>query len=182
MFGQRALYRLQQARNRRVAAVQQREPPIGGGGANTLVGDLGIRGITLKLPADLFVQMQDELVKELYGGDPMAFWHIGVKSGQFAVTQGQLKGLFKPEETRRFILFTPHIYRGYFDGGELTATPRGEVVEIAISGVPPHIYFEYSILGFLQGGLQALDPKAAPPRRVKGFSKGDDTVLYEVTG
>lgn len=135
-----------------------------------------------KLPVEPFLQMQDDLVEELYGGDTQAFWHIGVRSGQFALTQGQLKGLFKPSEIRRFVLFTPNIYRSYFDGGELTATPRGDLVEIAITGTPPHIYFEYSILGFLQGGLQILDPKADPPRRVKGFSRGDDTVLYEVKG
>ena len=32
-----------------------------GGGANTLVGDLGIRGITLKLPGDLFAEEVQQL-------------------------------------------------------------------------------------------------------------------------
>ena len=56
----------------------------------------------------------------------------------------------------------------------------GDVVEVAITGAPPHLYFEYTVLGFLHGALQVLDPAAERPRRVKGFSAGDATVLYEV--
>lgn len=133
-----------------------------------------------KLPVDPYLQMQDELVKEFYGGDPMAYWHIGIKSGYRALTTGQLKGLFKPEETRRFVLFTPHVWRGYFDGGEIVATSRGDEVHIEITGAPPHLFFEYGIMGFLQGAMQVLNPKADPPKRIRGFSKGDPTVLYTV--
>ncbi|HVE86613.1 MAG TPA: hypothetical protein VND93_27335 [Myxococcales bacterium] len=133
-----------------------------------------------KLPVDPFLDLQDALVKELYGGDQMALWHFGVKSGEYAITKGQLKGLFRPGETRRFALFAPNVYKAYFDGGDLTATLKSDHFEVVITGVPPHVYFEYTILGFLQGGLQALDPKAEPPKRIKGFSAGDKTVLYEV--
>jgi hypothetical protein len=132
-----------------------------------------------KLPVDPYLKMQDEIVREFYGGDPMAYWHIGIKSGNRALSVGQLKGLFKPEETRRFVLFTPHVWRGYFDGGETIATSRGDMVEVTITGVPPHLYFEYGTMGFVQGGMQVLNPKAEPGKRVKGFSIGDDTVLYQ---
>jgi len=134
-----------------------------------------------KLPVEPYLQMQDEVVKEFYGGDPMAYWHIGIKSGHRALTVGQLKGLFKPDETRRFVMFGPHIWRAYFDGGELTTTPRGtNELEIEITGSPPHLYFEYGIMGFLQGAMQVLNPKSEPPKRIKGFSKGDASILYTV--
>jgi hypothetical protein len=133
-----------------------------------------------KLPVEPYLQMQDEIVKEFYGGDPMAYWHIGIKSGYRAMTTGQLKGLFRPDETKRFALFAPHIWRGYFDGGDITAVARGNEVEIELSNAPPHLFFEYGIMGFVQGALQVLNPKAEPPRRLKGFSKGDPIVLYSV--
>src|SRR5262249_1356172 len=88
-----------------------------------------------KLPIDPYLSMQDEVLKEFYKNDPMAYWHIGIKSGMRALGVGQLKGLFKPEETRRFALFTPHVWRGYFDGGEMLAVNKGEMVEISITGV-----------------------------------------------
>jgi hypothetical protein len=136
-----------------------------------------------RIPSELFLDMQETLVKELYRGDREAYWRHGVRSGRFAMTRGNLRGLFKPGEAgeaRRLVLFTPQIWRGYFDDGELSATQAGDVVQVAITGVPPHLYFEYTVLGFLHGGLQVLDPAAERPRRVKGFSAGDSTVLYEV--
>jgi len=131
-----------------------------------------------KLPIEPYLRLQDEVLKEFYGGDPMAWWHIGVKSGNRAITVGQLKGLFKPEEARRFVLFTPHVWRGYFDGGDLAAVAKGDHVEVTITGSPPHLYFEYGVIGFVQGGAQTLNPKLEPAKRLKGFSIGDKDVLY----
>src|SRR5689334_15246956 len=130
-----------------------------------------------KLPLEPYLKMQEEVLNEFYGGDKMAWWHIGIKSGNRALTVGQLKGLFKPEETRRFVLFTPHVFRGYFDGGDLTAAGKGDTVEVAITGVPPHLYFEYGVMGFVQGGMQILNPKIEPAKRIRGFSIGDKDVL-----
>jgi hypothetical protein len=88
--------------------------------------------------------------------------------------------LFKPSEARRFLLFAPHLYRGYFDGGDLTSTMEGDVATITITGLPRHLYFEYGLLGFIQGGLNVLTPNADWPRRVKGFSLGADLVQYQI--
>jgi len=134
-----------------------------------------------RIPTELFLDLQESLVKELYAGDREAYWRHGIASGVYALTRGQLRGLFKPGEARRLVAFTPQIFRGYFDGGELTATfTSDQRAEVAILGVPPHLYFEYTVLGFLDGGLQTLNPAAERPKRLKGFSAGDSTVLYEV--
>jgi hypothetical protein len=131
-----------------------------------------------RLPLEPYLQLQEEVLNEFYGGDKMAWWHIGIKSGHRALTVGQLKGLFKPGEGQRFVLFAPHVWRGYFDGGEVTVGSKGDVMEVTISGVPPHLYFEYGVMGFVQGGMQVLNPKAEPGKRLKGFSIGDKEVLY----
>jgi len=135
-----------------------------------------------RIPSELFLGLQEALVKELYAGDREAYWRHGIASGVYALTKGQLRGLFKPGEAKRLVAFTPQIFRGYFDGGELTITFTSDVrAELAILGVPPHLYFEYTVLGFLHGGLQTLDPVGAErPARLKGFSAGDSTVLYEI--
>lgn len=134
-----------------------------------------------RIPTELFLDLQESLVRELYAGNREAYWRHGIASGVFALTRGQLRGLFKPGELKRLVAFTPQIWRGYFDGGELTATfTSDDRAEVAITGVPPHLYFEYTVLGFLHGGLQILDKAAERPKRLKGFSAGDSTVLYEV--
>ncbi|HEY8208720.1 MAG TPA: hypothetical protein VIG99_14620 [Myxococcaceae bacterium] len=135
-----------------------------------------------KLPLEPYLQLQEAVLREFYSGDRMAWWHIGIKSAAVALTTGQLKGLFRPGETRRFLLFMPNVFRGYFDGGELTVASKGDAVEVAITGVPPHLYFEYGVMGFVQGGMQLLDPKSQPGKRVRGFSIGDPDVLYAFKG
>jgi hypothetical protein len=134
-----------------------------------------------KLPAELFLDLQETLVKELYRGDREAYWRHGVRSGEYAMTRGNLRGCSPGRRRCAWCSSRRRSARGYFDdNGELSATPAGDVVHVAITGVPPHLYFEYTVLGFLHGGLQVLDPAAERPRRLKGFSAGDSTVLYEV--
>src|SRR5262245_32568386 len=62
-----------------------------------------------RIPTELFLGLQEALVKALYRGDREAYWRHGVRSGQHAMMHGSLRGLFKPGEageTRRLVLFT----------------------------------------------------------------------------
>src|SRR3954462_2949904 len=51
-----------------------------------------------KLPSDLFLDLQETLVRELNAGDREAYGRDGSASGEYALTRGQLRGLFKPGE------------------------------------------------------------------------------------
>ncbi|PZR09146.1 MAG: hypothetical protein DI536_23220 [Archangium gephyra] len=124
-----------------------------------------------------FLALHDELVEHFFGGDKQAYWRFGEQSGEWAL-QHQLRGLFSPGEGRRFLQFSPQIYKNYFDGGELLNEASASHMDLVIRGVEiPHVYFEYSIIGFAAAGLRMLEVNATP-ECIKGFSRGDDEVRY----
>jgi hypothetical protein len=137
-----------------------------------------------RIPADAFLRLNEAFTQRFYGGDTKAYWQYGVKSAEYALGQGQLKTMFAKGDFRRFALFTPGIWKGYFTEGELTAQLDGDTVELRITGVPrPHIYFELAVMGFAAGGLAYLSghPQDIHHEVLKGFSKGDLEVLYRFT-
>ncbi len=130
-----------------------------------------------RIDAGEFLSLHELLVEHFFDGDTRAWWTLGVDSGVWAM-QHQLRGLFSAGENRRFLAFTPRIYRSYFDGGELEVHEAPAHVDLRIYGVPtPHVYFEYSVMGFAQGGLKMLETELKP-ECLRGFSRGDDEVRY----
>ncbi|RKH40940.1 hypothetical protein [Corallococcus sicarius] len=136
-----------------------------------------------RIPADSFLRFNEALTQRFYAGDPKAYWQYGIKSAEYALGQGQLKTMFGKDDFRRFALFTPGIWKGYFTEGELTAQLQGTQLDLRITGVPrPHVYFELAVMGFAAGGLTYLSGRKEIPHEVlKGFSKGDLEVLYRFT-
>ncbi|QRN97775.1 hypothetical protein JRI60_01420 [Archangium violaceum] len=135
-----------------------------------------------RIPADAFLRLNDALTRQFYAGDPQAYWKYGVKSAEYALSLGQLKAIFSKGEHRRFALFTPGIWKGYFTAGDLTAQINGNVAELRITGVPrPHIYFELSVMGFASGGIAYLSGMEISHEVLKGFSRGDPEVVYRFT-
>lgn len=132
-----------------------------------------------RLSVEPFMRFNEALVLRFYGGDPKAYWQFGVKSAEYALGRGQLRAMFAPGDYRRFLLFTPGIWKGYFTAGELQVRPETEFTELRIVNVPrPHIYFELSVMGFAAGGLQMLGATQLQHEVLKGFSRGHTEVLY----
>ncbi|MBJ6763384.1 hypothetical protein JGU66_21675 [Myxococcaceae bacterium JPH2] len=132
-----------------------------------------------RLPVDAFLRLNEALLQRFYGGDPKAYWQFGVKSADYALSQGQLKTMFGPGDYRRFLLFTPGIWKGYFTAGELQVQLGDGYAEIQITRVPkPHVYFELSVMGFAAGGLSFLGAKTTQHQVIKGFTQGDSDVVY----
>lgn len=130
-----------------------------------------------RIEVDDFLGLHDKLVERFYAGDTQVYWRFGEASAEWAL-QHQLRGLFSTGEARRFLAFAPQIYKNYFDGGELLMESTPSYVDLVIHGVSrPHVYFEYSIIGFAHGGIRALQVDVQP-ECLKGFSKGDDEVRY----
>jgi hypothetical protein len=131
------------------------------------------------IPADAFVALNDDIVKTFYRGDAGIYWHFGERSGHQALTAGQLRGAFQPGEYLRFLLFTPRIWKGYFDGGNLEATRAEGHVDVHLTGVPtPHRYYEDSVMGFAAGGMKVLGAKEPRFDVLKSFHRKDAEVLY----
>lgn len=133
-----------------------------------------------RLPARAFLALNDALLARFHAGDPTAYWQFGEASAQYALTRGQLKGMFQKGEFRRFLQFTPSIWKGYFTEGELKVLPQSaDTTDLRILGVPhPHVYFEYAVMGFAKAGLELLEPQVLEVEPLKGFARGDAEVLY----
>jgi hypothetical protein len=132
-----------------------------------------------RLPLDAFLRLNEALVQRFYGGDPKAYWLFGLKSAEYALSRGQLKAMFSMGDLRRFLAFTPGIWKSYFTAGELQVRAEPEFTDLRIIGVPfSHIYFEYSVMGFAVGGLQALGATKLRHEAIKGFSRGHPEVVY----
>lgn len=130
-----------------------------------------------RIEAAEFLAVNDAIVRHFYAGDQQVYWRFGEQSAEWAL-RNQLRTLFQPKEGRRFLQFSPTIYKGYFDGGELVTEAAGPDVDLVIRGVEPrHVYFEFSILGFAAGGLRVLEVPCEP-KCVLGYSKGDTEVRY----
>lgn len=132
-----------------------------------------------RMPSEAFLRLNEELLSRFYGGNQSTWWQFGIKSAEYAMSQGQLKTMFAQGDLRRFLLFTPGIWKGYFTEGELTVHPAEGHTDLNIVNVPrPHVYFELSVMGFAHGGLTLLGAKNLQHQVLKGYSKGDREVLY----
>jgi hypothetical protein len=132
-----------------------------------------------RLPVDSFLRFNEALVLRFYKGDQKTYWQFGVKSADHALTHGHLRAMFVPGDYRRFLHFTPGIWKGYFTEGELQVKAEERYFELRLTKVSrPHIYFELSVMGFIAGGLAYLGAKQPQHEALKGFTRGDPEVLY----
>ncbi|QSQ22609.1 hypothetical protein JY651_47155 [Pyxidicoccus parkwayensis] len=132
-----------------------------------------------RMPVDAFLRLNEELLARFYAGNKDAWWQFGVKSAEYALGQGQLRTMFSQGDLRRFLLFTPGIWKGYFTEGELSVHPGQGYTDLSITHVPkPHVYFELSVMGFAHGGLSYLGARNLTRQVLKGYTKGDREVLY----
>ncbi|XXF77347.1 hypothetical protein P2318_30495 [Myxococcaceae bacterium GXIMD 01537] len=134
------------------------------------------------LPVDSFLALNDAIVQRFYRGDMhQAYWQFGERSAEYALRQGQLKAMFGPGDYKRFLQFTPGIWKGYFTEGVLqTEAPAGKgYTDLHITGVSiPHQYFEFAVMAFAKRGLEVLGAKNLRYETLKGFSRGDKVVHY----
>jgi hypothetical protein len=132
-----------------------------------------------QIPAELFVAMQEDIVRTFYKGDPRTYWRFGEQSGRHAITQGQLRGVFGQGDYLRFLQFTPRVWKGYFDEGQFVALKGDSWADLHLTGVPvPHRYYEESVMAFASGALQALGMKQVRHDVLKSFKAGEREVLY----
>lgn len=138
---------------------------------------------TTRLPIDAFLRLQDRIVRELYGGDERSYFEAGIASAEFALGEnGPYRVLVTSRDVASFTASAPRIYRTYFDEGEALGTYDGERrVTLKLAGIPiRHVYFEYAICGYFGRGLELVTGKSVSMRCVRGFSRGDGEVLYEL--
>lgn len=120
-----------------------------------------------KIEVMMFLRFCDELNRAFYSGKPDTYWHFGLAAGKNALGAGQLKGLFQTGETKKFLQFTPQVYKGYFDEGALTYAETGDGhCTVTLTGAPEHYYFEGAVFGFAQGALEFLQARWPEGRKL----------------
>ena len=78
-----------------------------------------------------------------------------------------------------FARSAPAIYRNYFTEGAAESSVETCKGTLRLVGVaPPHVYFEFAIIGYFRHGLELVTGKPVVESCVRGFSKGDRDVLY----
>jgi hypothetical protein len=137
---------------------------------------------TTLIPSENFLAFTDRVVDAFFDGNLRAYWVIGELSGQWALTRGPYQHYCTEGDPHRFAENVPGLWGGYHDVGDCAATiVSPDVIEIALRGVPlHHVYFEYALVGFLRRGFELVTGDTFSHARIRGFSRGDDDVLYQL--
>ena len=137
---------------------------------------------TTRIPIDAFLRLNDLLVSDLYQGDEQSYFRFGEQSAAWALgPDGPYRRLVTDRSVGEFVASAPAIYKNYFTDGEAHAEQQGDDVRLLIVGVPAphrHVYFEYAIMGYFRRGLEMVSGRRVEMVARKGFSKGDDEVVY----
>jgi hypothetical protein len=133
-----------------------------------------------RIPVDQFLELNDEMLMRFYNNDPNAYWIFGEKSAEFALSNGPLKGVFKPKEYRRFYEFTPQVWKTYFLAGHVKAKVESDTTALLSEHELPvkHLYFELTVMGFVSGALKYLGALNSRHEKLKSQTKGDSEILY----
>ncbi len=137
---------------------------------------------TTWMPAEEFLQLNDAIVDEVYGGDMESLWELGEASAAWTLKDGPYKNLLVTKDTRRFASMAPAMYANFFDTGAARSAYSDTRVDLWIDGIPEplrHLYFEYSVVGYFRRGLELLGEDVRA-ECVEGFSKGDPRAYYKL--
>jgi len=137
---------------------------------------------TTRLPVRAFIDLNDEIVKQLYSGDQHSYFRFGEESAVWGLTVGPYKGLVAEKSVRGLVASVPTIYRSYFSEGECVAKSLDDDrAELRIGGIElHHVYFEYAIAGYFARGLELVGGRTVKTTKHRGFSIGDNNVHYEM--
>lgn len=135
---------------------------------------------TTKIPMGSFMRFNQALIDTLYNGDQKANFALGEQSADYALN-GPYKHFVTNRSIDAFVGSAPSMYKNYFDEGEAKAERRGRDVNLELFDIPAAyrcLYIEYGIMGYFRRGLEMVSGGMTKMTAKKGFSKGDDAVLY----
>jgi hypothetical protein len=140
--------------------------------------------VTTLVPVEAYLTFQDTLIREFFRGDEEAYWTIGEKSAEWALTEGPYKShRSNAPSIEKFILQSlPLLWSAYYTKGRIEVELITNVVNLRIFALPVrHISFEYTVLGFVKKALQMLGLRAVTLKRLQGISAGDREIEYRIS-
>ena len=138
---------------------------------------------TTQMPSEKHLAFTDRVVDAFYGGHDRAYWMFGEISGHWVLTSGPYQHFLKEGDPRRFAQDVQLVWNSYHDEGLCQARfVDGDTIEIWLRDCPlHHIYFELGMVGFLKRGFELVMNCSLEAARIRGFSRGDDDVLYRLS-
>lgn len=112
---------------------------------------------TTLIPVDTFLAFMDELLVQFFDGDERAYWEMGARSADWALTEGPYQFFAADPDIPRFILGMERLWSIYFSTSTLRLGFDGRCVAAQASGLPVwHGYFEYMVMGYLQRAFELV--------------------------
>jgi hypothetical protein len=133
-----------------------------------------------QIPVADFLRFNDALVDRFFGADKRIYWTFGEQSSEWLSKNGPYVHQFKRGDFKRFWAILPALWKTFYSEGEARVSSHDESLDIEIDVPVEHVYFEYSILGFVKRGLELLGARLRVDR-VRGFSSGDHLIHYRFT-
>jgi hypothetical protein len=115
--------------------------------------------LTSRIPLESFLEFQDALIAEFYGGDERQYLESGRAAAKWAFSEGPYMRLFDGRRNLAELLESgpPRMWENYFDFGRLVVRAAFPRIEVSIEGLPSrHPYFLLSVPGFMLGALEVL--------------------------
>ncbi|HUN56122.1 MAG TPA: hypothetical protein VMU29_13305 [Smithella sp.] len=133
------------------------------------------------VPIEKLIIFFDEMCKEFFNGDKMAYEIIGRSGAKYVLQPG---GMFNAyllnKDLKNFVEFVlPKLWTTYYDGGTITATLENNTVHIKITGVDvKNVYFEHLLNGYYQQALKVVGKKTVP-KKVRSITQGDNDIYFQ---
>jgi hypothetical protein len=125
---------------------------------------------TTLIPVDTFLAFMDAVLAQFFTGDERAYWEIGARSADWALTEGPYRLFLADRDIGRFLAGMEQLWSVHFTASRLQLSFDGRLVEAQASGLPIwHGYFEYMVMGYLHrafelAGWQTTVERLTPPR------------------
>ena len=137
---------------------------------------------TTRIPIVAFFRLNEELVRQMHGGDVRSYFEFGVDSANWGLTDGPYQKLVTDRSVEAFVASAPSLYRNYYTVGAAEGALVGDRATLQIVGIPApfrHPYIELGVTGYFKRGLELVSNRAVEMRAITGFVKGDAEVRYE---
>jgi hypothetical protein len=140
--------------------------------------------VTTRVPVSAYLTFQEALIREFFDGNEEAYWTIGEKSAEWALTEGPYKSFRNnPQSVERFIMQSlPLLWSAYYTKGRIEVQLVTNVVQFRIYSLPvSHISFEYTVIGWVKKAMQMIGLRAVTLKRLQGISIGDREIEYRIS-
>ena len=133
------------------------------------------------IPVEKLIVFFDEMSKEFFNNDKMAYEVFGRSGAKYVLQQGGMyHSYLLNKDMKHFVDFVlPKLWATYYDGGAITTKLENNIVHIKVTGVNvKYIYFEHLLKGYFQQALKVFGKKS-DVKKVRSIVQGDNDIYFQ---